>query len=132
LIQEMRAKMEKIKGLIKEKWMSRSSFLKMSRLSFVGLSMGFPSKSLKRINFTLFAPKAQNVFLAGDFNGWNTYSHPLKKDFQGTWKTSINLIPGRYEYRFLVDGQWQNDPNCTNFTPNSFGSENCLLSLEEL
>ncbi len=83
----------------------------------------------KKVNFAIVAPEAQNVFLVGDFNGWNIESHPLKKDSKGTWKISINLIPGRYQYRFIVDGQWQEDPNCTTFIPNGYGGVNCLLML---
>ena len=86
---------------------------------------------LKKVNFTLAAPEAQNVFLLGDFNDWQADPHSLKKDKKGNWKISINLTPGRYEYRFLVDGEWQNDPNCTALVHNTFGSENCLLTLEE-
>jgi len=87
-------------------------------------------EALKRVNFRLSAPEAQNVFLAGDFNGWDVHSHPLKKDSKGTWKISIDLKPGRYEYRFIVDGVWQNDPNCATFAPNPLGSENCVLTLK--
>ena len=88
------------------------------------------AKRKKSVNFRLSAPEAQNVFLVGDFNNWDVNSHPLKAS-KGTWKTSIKLMPGRYEYRFLVDGDWQNDPNCTTFIPNPYGSENCVLTLEE-
>jgi len=87
-------------------------------------------KTLKRVNFTLFAQEAQNVYVAGNFNGWDTHSHPLKKESKGMWKISINLEPGRYEYRYLVDGEWQNDPNCTTFAANTFGSENCVIYLK--
>ena len=83
----------------------------------------------KKVNFAMVAPEARNVFLAGDFNGWNIESHPFKKDSKGTWKISIKLMPGKYEYRFLVDGEWQNDSNCTNFVPNPYGNENCVLAL---
>ena len=89
------------------------------------------TKPLKKVHFTLSAPEAQNVFLLGDFNGWETDPHSLKKDKKGNWKISLNLTPGKYEYRFLVDGEWQNDPNCAAFVHNTFGSENCLLTLEE-
>jgi len=84
----------------------------------------------KKITFKLHAPEAQCVLLAGDFNSWNPDTHPLKRTSNGLWKISINLSPGRYGYRFLVDGQWQNDPNCSIFVPNSFGSENCVVTLE--
>lgn len=84
----------------------------------------------KKITFKLNAPEAQCVLLVGDFNSWNPDAHPLKKTSNGLWKTSVSLSPGRYEYRFLVDGQWQNDPYCINFVPNPFGSENCIVALE--
>jgi len=87
-------------------------------------------KALKRVNFSLLAPEAQNVSLAGNFNGWSTQAHPLKKSTKGKWKISIDLKPDRYEYRFLVDGIWRNDPKCTTFTPNPFGGENCVLALK--
>jgi 1,4-alpha-glucan branching enzyme len=87
--------------------------------------------SLKKVLFTLSAPEAQNVSLLGDFNGWEAHPHSLKKDKKGDWKISINLTPGKYEYRFLVDGEWQNDPTCASFVHNTFGSENCLLTLED-
>ena len=88
-------------------------------------------KKAKRIAFTLAAPEAQNVFLVGDFNNWEEKSHPLKKNSNGTWKVTLSLTPGRYEYRLLVDGVWQNDPKCTSFAPNPFGHENCMLIVEE-
>ena len=84
----------------------------------------------KKAIFKFMAPEAQSVLLAGDFNDWEVNPHPLKKDNKGNWKMNIDLMPGRYEYRFLVDGVWQNDPNCTTFAPNPFGSENCVLTLK--
>ena len=87
-------------------------------------------KKAKRIAFTLSDGEARNVFLVGDFNNWDETSHPLKKNSNGTWKGSISLTPGRYEYRLLVDGAWQNDPKCLSFAPNPFGQENCILIVE--
>jgi 1,4-alpha-glucan branching enzyme len=74
----------------------------------------------------LLAPSAQSVFLAGDFNQWDLSSHPLKPDKNVTWKISLDLYPGQYEYRFFVDGKWQNDPNCRDLIENPFGTSNCL------
>ena len=85
---------------------------------------------LKQVSFRVSDPEAQNVSLAGNFNDWDKNSHSLEKDFDGNWKIHIDLMPGRYEYRFLVDGEWRNDPDCTSFAPNPFGSENCILKLE--
>ncbi len=80
----------------------------------------------KKTEFNLLAPSAQSVFLSGIFNQWDLSSHPLKRDKNGMWKTSLNLNPGQYEYRFFVDGEWQNDPNCCDFVGNPFGTSNCL------
>jgi 1,4-alpha-glucan branching enzyme len=76
--------------------------------------------------FSLIAPHAGSVFLSGDFNQWNTSSHPLKKGKDGKWKISVSLSPGQYQYRFLVDGEWQNDPSSPECVSNPFGTSNCL------
>ncbi len=83
----------------------------------------------KRITFKLIAPDAQCVLLAGDFNSWDPEMHPLKKSSKGLWKKMVSLSPGRYEYRFVVDGQWQNDPECPTCSPNPFGGNNCVIIL---
>ena len=79
----------------------------------------------------MVVPEAQNVFLIGNFNNCDIHSHPFKTRSMGIWKASIDLMPGIYEYRFLVDGEWQNDPNCTASVLNSYVSDNCILTLED-
>jgi 1,4-alpha-glucan branching enzyme len=85
---------------------------------------------LEKTEFNLSAPHAKSVFVAGDFNQWNLSSHPLKPDKKGVWNISLRLDPGRYEYRFFVDGEWQNDPNSAALVENPFGTFNCLKILE--
>ncbi len=84
----------------------------------------------KKVQFEFLAPEALKVFLAGDFNNWDTSVNPMKKDKKGVWKTAFSLKPGRYEYRFLVDGNWENDPSCCDCVPNEFGSMNCVRIVE--
>jgi 1,4-alpha-glucan branching enzyme len=84
----------------------------------------------KNIQFEFLAPAAQAVYLAGNFNNWDANAHPMKKDKNGIWKTALSLKPGRYEYRFLVDGNWENDPSCCDCVPNEFGSRNCVRIVE--
>jgi len=88
------------------------------------------SKQVRKTEFKLSAPQAESVFIAGDFNQWNPSSHPLKADANGTWRISLGLNPGRYEYRFFVDREWQNDPNCSSFVENPFGTSNSLKIVE--
>ncbi len=84
------------------------------------------SQKVRKTEFSLSAPQAQSVFTAGDFNQWNPSSHPLKMDDKGIWRISLALNPGQYEYRFFVDGEWQNDPNGGPFVENPFGTSNSL------
>lgn len=81
----------------------------------------------KRKVFQFSAPEAQAVYLAGNFNEWIPDSRPLKVGKNGVWRTTMTLAPGVYEYRFVVDGQWRDDPRCDEKIPNGMGSENCLL-----
>ena len=80
----------------------------------------------KKALFEFLAPEAREVYLAGDFNNWDSTASPMKKDKQGMWKTALTLKPGRYEYGFLADGDWKNDPCCPGCVPNEFGSQNCV------
>jgi len=91
-----------------------------------------PSKKQnhKKAIFKFMAPEAQSVLLAGDFNAWEPESHPLKRTSNGLWKINLSLSPGRYEYRFLVDGQWQNDPGCKSHASNPYGGDNCIITLK--
>jgi 1,4-alpha-glucan branching enzyme len=84
----------------------------------------------KKVQFELLAPEAQKVYLTGDFNNWDPKTSRMKKDKKGIWKTVLSLTPGRYEYRFLVDGNWENDPACCDCVPNEFGSQNCVRIVE--
>jgi 1,4-alpha-glucan branching enzyme len=66
--------------------------------------------------------------VAGSFNGWDSSRTPLAKDPNGGWKTTVMLPPGRYEYRFVIDGgQWFSDPGAKESVPNAFGSTNSVV-----
>lgn len=86
------------------------------------------AKKLKKLkeSFRLEAPAAGAVLLAGDFTGWTTEPIPMKKDQQGCWKATVPLDPGIHEYRFMVDGNWADDPLAPARQANPFGSQNCV------
>lgn len=83
----------------------------------------------RRITFKLEASEAKEATLVGDFNSWDFKKHTMKKDDKGRWTKIVTLAPGRYEYKFLVDGQWQNDPNNDQMVANSFGTLNNILTV---
>jgi len=80
----------------------------------------------QKVTFSILAPEARSVKLVGDFSGWEENPVDLKKLKSGQWKATLPLAEGRYEYRYLVDGQWQDDPNCPTRVPNAFGGQNCV------
>jgi len=83
----------------------------------------------RRVTFSLEASEARQVKLMGDFNQWDAKVHPMKRDENGVWNKSVMLTPGRYEYKFLVDGRWRNDPRNEAFSQNCFGTQNNVMSI---
>lgn len=79
--------------------------------------------------FELNAPDATKVFLAGDFTEWQNYAIPMLAKNNGGWQAAVRLEPGTYNYRFIVDGQWMNDPTCGACAPNPFGSQNFVVQV---
>lgn len=91
--------------------------------------MARTSVGQKEAAFKLYAPKAKQVSLAGSFNNWDTGSISAKKDAKGSWIARVSLRPGRYEYKFFVDGKWTEDPKCAQRSYNSFGTQNSVVEV---
>jgi 1,4-alpha-glucan branching enzyme len=89
-----------------------------------------PSTSERAVEFQLFAPQAKSVNVSGTFNEWRTNAGRLTKDSLGAWKGSVSLKPGKYEYRFFVDGQWIDDSRAKKTVTNQFGSKNAVLEVK--
>jgi 1,4-alpha-glucan branching enzyme len=83
----------------------------------------------KPAEFSLYAPNAKRVSLAGTFNNWDVQRLTARKDSRGNWSVKASLKPGKYEYKFFVDGSWHNDPKCKACVPNSFGTTNCTVEI---
>jgi 1,4-alpha-glucan branching enzyme len=76
--------------------------------------------------FSFSAPGAMSVQLVGDFTHWQQRPINLRKGADGVWRTTIELQAGTHRYRFLVDGQWRDDPECAVRVPNPFGSQDAV------
>jgi chromosome partitioning protein len=75
-------------------------------------------------------PRADSVFVAGDFNNWQGDKTPLQKlGDNGMWQIKMPLASGRYRYRLVVDGQWQQDPYNEKTELNPFGELNSVLEI---
>ena len=71
-------------------------------------------------------PNASKVILAGSFNGWGVDSyHMIKKD--NKWVFTLYLKPGKYTYKFVVDGKWILDPNNETWEKNEYNTGNSVL-----
>ena len=85
----------------------------------------------RRVVIRLEDKKAKKVTLMGDFNSWEPDAHPMKAHETGEWKKHLFLSPGRYEYKFVVDGQWWEDPAGEQKCPNRFGTCNSVVTVED-
>jgi hypothetical protein len=81
--------------------------------------------------FVTLYPRAQSVQIAGDFNGWQPTKLPMERVGEsGVWQASAKLPPGRYRYRLVVDGQWQQDPYNETSELNPFGGYNSIVEVK--
>ncbi len=81
------------------------------------------------VTFSLAAPQARSVYVAGTFNEWALdESFQMKRDGE-KWILKLPLKAGRYRYRFVIDGQWREDPKNPRQEINSFGDVNSLVEV---
>jgi 1,4-alpha-glucan branching enzyme len=85
----------------------------------------------RRIVFCVNAEPGSEVAVSGDFNNWAPEGRKMAdKKGDGRFTVTMNLAPGIYEYKFLIDKTWCVDPNCKDWIPNAFGTLNSVLHVE--
>ncbi len=73
---------------------------------------------------------AESVYVTGSFNDWSLdESYRLKKE-GGKWSIKLPLKPGVYQYKFIIDGKWREDPRNPVQEKNPFGELNSLLEIK--
>ena len=65
----------------------------------------------------------------GSFNGWELNADAMKKEGKGVWKKTKYLAPDTYEYKFVVDGVWMEDPACSERVAGAYGTSNSVIHL---
>jgi 1,4-alpha-glucan branching enzyme len=83
----------------------------------------------RRVIFSIEEAKAKEVYLMGNFNNWNSKKHPMQRNKDGVWSKAVMLSSGKYEYKFLIDGEWREDPRNKQTCPNCFGTQNSVFNL---
>jgi hypothetical protein len=71
----------------------------------------------------------EGVQVAGDFNGWDASAQPLKSVGGGVFEAKVRLPPGEHQYKFVVAGNWVEDPAAEQQTPNGFGTRNSVVQV---
>lgn len=84
--------------------------------------------SLKKIPLKVKADGAREVVLTGDFTQWAKDQVRLTPTAGGEWITVLELAPGEYQYRLIVDGEWRDHPGAPKIG-NPFGTQNCILTV---
>ncbi|MBI3313137.1 MAG: AAA family ATPase [Candidatus Omnitrophica bacterium] len=87
-----------------------------------------PRRVIGGILFQIMSKNARTVEIAGDFNGWISESL-IKRNDGGLWQKVIPIGKGTYRYKFIVDGEWQMDPEYPVQKQNDFGSYDSYLEL---
>ena len=88
-----------------------------------------PASPRVEVSFVLVDLGAKQVSLSGDFNGWSPDATPMRRDSSGHWETTVELAPGRYQYKFVVDGEWVPDPLARENVWNQHGTLNSVVEV---
>jgi len=82
------------------------------------------------VNFKLRSSDARHVYIVGDFNSWTLdESSRLERRNNAEWHKNVTLKPGKYRYKFVVDGRWIYDPDNPAREDNIFGDYDSVLEL---
>ncbi len=111
--------------------MGKALLLLVSLLLAAGVARAGLAPHLEggEVVFSLRAPEAKAVALAGEFNGWDPALHPMERGSGGVWTVRVALPPGTYQYRFVVDGKWMADPENPATVKNNYNEDNSLFTL---
>ena len=86
----------------------------------------------KEILFTMNVPNAKDIYIVGDFNHWKIADESRLSRVDGErWEKRMNLLPGSYRYKFVVDGEWILDTRNSEKEPNPFGTFDSVMRLQE-
>ena len=83
---------------------------------------------LRMVKFEFTAGSGHKVALAGSFNDWEQEVMLMEySETTGKYSCEIALPCGTYEYKFVIDGEWETDPDNQNFAANDFGTLNSVV-----
>ncbi len=95
------------------------------------MNLGKPDKSGNHLFYLAGHQDAESVIVSGTFNYWDEHDFTMKW-IDGAWQLRVKLPPGEHQYRFIVDGNWMEDPANPNRVENEFGEHNSLVSKHKM
>ena len=101
----------------------------MAKKKSAPLAVATPPSPNKQVPFSVKLDGAREVVVTGDFTGWSKEKVRLTPAGSGQWGAQLELPPGEYQYRLIVDGEWRDDPRGTKMVPNPFGGQNSILTV---
>lgn len=109
--------------------MSRTPKQKQCKRQAIPLERLLEAPPARPVVFKVHAPPQSRVFLAGTFNKWNAQSTHMATDGNGGYAIRLLLTPGKYEYKFVINGEWFVDPTNGHLAPNGVGSLNSVAQV---
>ena len=87
-----------------------------------------PKQTKEGVIFNYYDPVAQNVQLVGDYSNWEPVEDIMVQEKgNNLWKGTFPLDPGKYQYKFVVDGEWKLDPYNPEVITGNMGANNSLV-----
>lgn len=78
------------------------------------------------VEFRFYRPQANQVHLAGDFNGWRHTELPMSRGRDGYWRAQLKLPSGEFRFRYCADGEWFADYAAFGVEPGEFGMDSIV------
>jgi len=78
------------------------------------------------VEFSFYRPQAQQVHLAGDFNGWRHDELPMVRNEKGYWQARLRLPVGEFKFRYFADSEWYTDFAAFGVEPGHLGLDSIV------
>lgn len=118
--------------IINDSWIRKPFFVSNNPFATPSISNKFKKNNAftyRNGNAQFYLPghkDASNVYLSGTFNDWSTMKAPMVATDSG-WIATIKLQPGKYLYKYIIDGKWATDPGNGLEEPDEQGIRNSVV-----